>query len=173
MDWHVEDRGPIAFGDLRLDNQRGEEREIAARMIERLAGTDPQAMTFMRVRVPVVDLIESAVIEAVVREKLDEALYVRWRERGAPADELHEWFENVAAARRADPASAGRLAGCEVFARLFEAGEPVDPLIAARYHERLALSSGNPALLVLDGRHRWFAAAECDLPDLPVYVSLP
>jgi hypothetical protein len=53
-------------------------------------------------------------------------------------------------------------------AALYEHGEEVDPLVAVPSHRTLA--SGDPALLVIDGRHRTMAAVHAGVERLPVFV---
>jgi ParB-like chromosome segregation protein Spo0J len=53
---------------------------------------------------------------------------------------------------------------------LYAQGDDVDPLIAIERPQRV-LSSGDKALIVIDGRHRTFAAADAGVDSLPVFVA--
>jgi hypothetical protein len=85
---------------------------------------------------------------------------------GAPEAPLRAEFAGaVDAARERRPEDTPRL---DDLAAMYVQGEDVDPLVAIE-RERV-LSSGDKALIVIDGRHRTFAAADAGVDHLPVYV---
>jgi hypothetical protein len=55
-------------------------------------------------------------------------------------------------------------------ATLYAHGDEVEPLVAIQSDR--VLSSGDNALILIDGRHRTFAAAHVGVERLPVFVLL-
>jgi hypothetical protein len=98
--------------------------------------------------------MESLLVEA--HDRGDRAFgYEAWRAEGAPDAPLcTEFAASSAAARERRPQDTPRL---DKFVALYAQGDDVDPLIAIERPQRL-LSSGEKALIVIDGRHRAFAA---------------
>jgi hypothetical protein len=164
--------GPIAFDELRLDNQTPEELQLTRQVIEKNAGP-PDTLDFTLLSVPTIQLIESAIIESIARKRLTPEMfdYTAWRRGGAPEAPLRELFAYIDWARRQIPKWAAHKTRMEELEALYAAGAQVDPLIARLFHQ-LPLSSGDETLFVLDGRHRLFAAASQEVDELDVYVTV-
>jgi len=117
--------------------------------------------------VPLIDLIESLIVEAHLERGLQELWdYEAWRAKGAPEAQLREIFTYIDESRRQEtPKFTPRLLELE---SLYAGGAAVEPLVASE--RDFALSSGDKALILLDGRHRTFAAARAGIDRLPVFV---
>jgi hypothetical protein len=135
-----------------------------ARLLRQL-GLQPQRCEFALQEIPLIDLIESLLLHA--HERGEAAFdYEAWRAEGAPEAPLRAEFAGaVDAARERSPEDTPRV---DDLAALYAQGEDVDPLVAIE-RERV-LSSGDKALIVIDGRHRTFAAADAGVDRLPVFV---
>jgi hypothetical protein len=89
--------------------------------------------------------------------------YEAWRANGAPEAPLGGVFAKIDEARRtATPQFTARL---NEFQALYARGAAVEPIIAKE--RDFTLSSGDNAPIVLDGRHRVFAAARAAAARLP------
>ncbi len=75
------------------------------------------------------------------------------------------YADSYDAARQRRPQDNPRL---DRFTALYANGEDVEPLVAMQSDR--VLSSGDKALILLDGRHRTFAAAPAGVERLPVFV---
>ncbi len=92
--------------------------------------------------------------------------YEAWRAKGAPEAQLRAIFAHIDEGRRQEtPKHTPRLVELEA---LYARGAAVEPLVAKE--RDFALSSGDIALIILDGRHRIFAAARATIDRLPVFV---
>jgi hypothetical protein len=166
----VLDRGPIVFDQLRLDNQTAEELQLTRQVIQTVAGP-PDSLAFVLLSIPTLELIESLIIESVVRKRLTPEIfdYKAWRRSGALEGPMRDVFAYIDRERRKDPESEEHKTRVEELEALYAAGAQLDPLIAKPL-DQLPLSSGADAVVVLDGRHRLFAAAGQGVDELAVYV---
>jgi hypothetical protein len=106
-------------------------------------------------------------VEAHVEHGLQEIWdYQAWRAAGAPEDRLRAVYAQVDEARRQEsPKFTPRLNELEA---LYAEGATVEPLVAME--RDFTLASGDKALILLDGRHRTFAAARTNVDRLQVFV---
>jgi hypothetical protein len=118
------------------------------------------------VEIPLIELIESEFVEAYY-VRGDRAFgYEAWRAEGAAEAPLRaEFAASAAAARERRPQANPRL---DNLVALYSQGDDVEPLIATESDR--VLSSGDKALIVIDGHKRIFAAADAGVDRLPVYV---
>lgn len=105
-------------------------------------------MTFALYAVPMSEVIECALIGAILRNEFPAALYEQ---------------------RRGDPDFAKELPLIEALERVYADGGPTDPLIARSL--KRPLSTGDEAFYIVVRHHRLFAAAATDVADLQVYVG--
>jgi hypothetical protein len=134
----------------------------------RQRGLQPARCEFALVEAPLIDLIESVIVEAHLEGRLGQEFwdYEAWRAQGAPEAQLREVFAHIDDARRqVTPKHTPRLLELE---SLYAGGAAVEPLVAKE--RDFALSSGDDALILLDGRHRIFAAARAGVDRLSVFV---
>jgi hypothetical protein len=133
----------------------------------RKRGLQPPRCEFALEEVPLIDLIESFIVEAQLEGRLHEVWdYEAWRARGAPETQLREVFAHIDEARR--QLTPKHTPGLLELESLYAGGAAVEPLVAKE--RDFALSSGDKALILLDGRHRTFAAARAGVDRLPVFV---
>ena len=133
----------------------------------RKCGLSPARCEFALEEVPLNDLIESLILEAHdLGNARNTFQYEAWRADGAPVAALREEYAaTYDAACKRRPQDMPLL---DNLTMLYADGEDVDPLVALP-RDRL-LSSGDKALIVVDGRHRTFAAAQAGVEHLPVFV---
>lgn len=163
------DLGPYEFHQLDLPHASNRDRVVAQRVHERFfSNTD---VTFALYAVPMSELIECAMIGAILRGEFPAATYEHWRRRGTLEHDARETFAKAQAEQRRNPVFAQELPLIEALERLFREGGPTDPLIA-RSLER-PLSTGEEAFFIVDGHHRLLAAEATDVAELQVYVGKP
>jgi hypothetical protein len=160
----VVDAGPFRFTEIHGTHRSPEEQGHAARLL-RQCGLQPARCEFSLVEIPLIELIESLLVEAHVRG--DRAFdYEAWRAEGASETSLRaEFAASSAAARDRRPQDDPRR---DNLVALYSQGDDVEPLVAVESNR--VLSSGDKALIVIDGRHRTFAAADAGADHLPVFV---
>jgi hypothetical protein len=166
MPREVIDPGPFRFTEIHGAHRSTDEQGHAARLLRR-CGLQPPRCEFALVEIPLIELIESLLVEAHVRG--DRAFdYEAWRAEGAPEARLRaEFAGSSGAARERRPQENPRL---DNLVALYSQGDDVEPLVAVESDR--VLSSGDKALIVIDGRHRTFAAADAGVDRLPVFVLL-
>jgi hypothetical protein len=98
----VVDAGPFRFTEIHGSHRSTEEQGHAARLL-RQCGLQPARCEFALVEIPLIDLIESLLVEAY--DKADRAFdYEAWRAGGAPDTPLRAEFAASSAAARAEAA---------------------------------------------------------------------
>jgi hypothetical protein len=163
------DPGPYEFHQLDLPHASDRDRVVASRVHERFfSDTD---LRFALYAVPISELIECAMIGAIFRGEFPAETYEHWRRHGTFEHEAREAFAKAQPEQRSNPAFAKELPLIRALERKFREGGPTDPLIA-RSLER-PLSNGEEAFYIVDGHHRFLAAAATDLAELQVYVGKP
>ena len=60
----------------------------------------------------------------------------------------------------------------EELEELYAYGVEVDPLVGVPFDNKFVISSDERAVLLVDGRHRTFAAVAAGIETLPVYVLI-
>jgi hypothetical protein len=149
----VIDQGPFRYPEIHGPRRSVDERFHVGRLL-RQHGFQPARCEFALERIPLVDLIESLLLEA--HDRGDPAFdYEAWRAEGAREAPLRaEFAASYDAARKRRPQDTP---GLDNLVRLYAHGVEVDPLVAMQSDR--VLSSGDKALILFDGRHRTFAAA--------------
>jgi hypothetical protein len=162
----VIDPGPFRYTEIHGPRRSSSEQFHVGRLL-RQHGLQPTRCEFALQEIPLIDLIESLLVEA--HDRGDRAFdYEAWRTEGAPEEPLRAAFAaSYDAARERRPQDNPRL---DNLAALYTHGEEVEPLVAMQSDR--VLSSGDNALILLDGRHRTFAAAHAGADRLPVFVLL-
>ena len=165
---NVIDQGPFRFTEIHGPRRSLDERSQVALLLRR-RGLQPPRCEFALEEIPLIDLIESLIVEAHFERGLQELWdYEAWRANGAPEAELRANFAHIDESRRQEtPRFTPRLLELE---SLYARGAAVEPLVAKE--RDFALSSGDKALLLFDGRHRTFAAAHAGVERLPMFVLL-
>lgn len=130
-----------------------------------------RTLSFSLFSVPLLELLESNFVDAVMRKEMPADAYHDWRRRGAPEEDLRVLFAAAGEQQRQRPEFAGELPRIEMLERRYRAGEPTDPLIAVSLGQ--PLSTGWDALFIVDGRHRLIAAAATGVDVLGVYIGTP
>jgi hypothetical protein len=164
---NVIDEGPFRFTEIHGPHRSLAEQFHVAALI-RECGFLPPRCEFELEEVTLIDLIESALMEAYYARGDRAFDYEAWRAKGAPEAPLRaEFADSYDSARERRPEDTPLL---DNLAALYAHGAEVEPLAAMRSDRDL--SSGEKALLLFDGRHRTFAAAHAGVERLPVFVLL-
>jgi hypothetical protein len=161
------DPGPFRFTEIHGPHRSSSEQGHAAGLIRKL-GLTPARCEFALEEIPLIDLIESLLLEAHDLGYAGNTFqYEAWRAEGAPEAALRaEFAATHDAARERRPQDTPLL---DNLAALYAHGDDeVEPLVAVP-RDRV-LSSGEKALIVVDGRHRTFAATDAGVERLPVFV---
>ena len=159
------DAGPFRFTQIQGPHRPYDERHEVGRLL-RLRGFQPPRCEFALEDVPVIDLIESLIVEAHLERELHELWdYEPWRSDGAP--EPSYMRSSPRSTRGAGKRPRGHTPRLLELESLYAHGAAVDPLVAVE--RDYPLSSGDKALIVIDGRHRMFAAARVGVDGLPVF----
>jgi hypothetical protein len=160
------DQGPFRFTEIHGPHRTSDQRFHVGRLL-RDRGINPARCEFALGKIPVIELIESLLLEAHDKGQGGNTFeYEAWRAEGAPEAPLRaEFAASYEAARERRPDQTAQV---DILAALYANGEDVEPLVAVPSDR--VLSSGEQALNLIDGRHRTFAAAQIGVEDLPVFV---
>lgn len=168
MPREVIDPGPFRFTEIHGSHRARDEQFQVGRLL-RLRGAEPPRCEFALEEIPLIQLIESMVVESHLERGLQEAGvfdYEAWRANGAQDAPLCDLYAKIDESRRINtPQFTPRLVKLEA---LYASGAAVDPLVAME--REFALSSGDNALILVDGRHRTFAATRANVDRVPVFV---
>jgi hypothetical protein len=163
------DPGPYSFDQLQMPHAVDSDVDVARKMMDKFfPGVE---LSFALFEVPLTELVESSLVEAVSRKTLAPEVYLDWRSRGASHEEARTHFAASDAHQRRDPAFADELKRIEALEDLFAKEAAMDPLIARSLE--VPLSTGEDALFIIDARHRLLAAAATGIEALHVYIGKP
>ena len=157
---------PRTFDELQGAHQSLQDLEKARRVMKKFV---PGDLVFQLWSVPVHELIESGFVEAILREQIPPDDYAGWLQAGAPRRWLFDAYGQVFAHRREhEPEWAAEQAIVDALTTIYATGR-MDPLIGARMES--ALSTGEKAVFIIDGRHRLYAACAAKVPNVEVYIG--